>query len=250
VLSNAEASEQRSAATRPMPVAWRPCCKIYPFGQCYFITAQAIAAWAIGEVTSHMASTVKVEQDNKFAVVKLDPVYANELKKAESAADKFATNKEKFQHILKQTGASGSVPMNDKDYKKLSEAKDLKTLVNKLVDLENEAQTCLLSIEFAPQEIGKAAETDADNVAKESAKILTGQIEEKEQEVAKLQKEIAALQKDLTAISKTIATVLKAKAAPLVDEADKIKDAFPKFVSGGHPFGFERWQKYLKAKLK
>ena len=196
-----------------------------------------------------MASTVEVKQD-KFVVVKLDPVYAKGLGTAQSAATKFETNKEAFQRILKGAGASGSVPMNDKDYKKLSEAKDLKNLVKELVDLEFGAQECLLTINFAPGIIEEATEKDADDVAKESAKILSGQIKDKEQEVAKLQKELADLQKDLAAISKTIATALKSKVASVVTEADEIKQAFPKFVSGGHPFGFERWQKYLKAKLK
>jgi septal ring factor EnvC (AmiA/AmiB activator) len=139
--------------------------------------------------------------------------------------------------------------MNDKDYKKLAEAKDLKSLVKELYDLSCGAQTCLQTINFAPGLIREATKKDADNVAKERAKILSDQIQGKEQEIAKLQKELAELKKDLASISKDIATALDSKVNALATEADEIKKELP-WVSGGQAFHFEPWQKYLKAKLK
>lgn len=140
--------------------------------------------------------------------------------------------------------------MNDKDYKKLSEAKDVKSLVQTLAGLQDDAQSCLLTIHFAPGVMMEATEKDAADTAKEAATILSAAIDEKEQEVAKIQKEIAALKKDLAGIASEIAKTLQAKIAPLQDDANEIKKALPAFVSGGRPFEFERWQKYLKAKIK
>jgi hypothetical protein len=147
-----------------------------------------------------MASLVKIERD-KVVVRKLDPRYQNRLQYAESAAEKFVKSQEEFQLIFKQAGGSGSAPPSDKDYKALSKADDLKTLIDRLQKLDDNAGVYLIRIDGSPLAMAQLIEDDADDIAKACAVELRDMIQEKEEQITKLQTDVAALKKDLAAIS-------------------------------------------------
>jgi hypothetical protein len=200
----------------------------------------------------HMASEVNVTRDNEFEVKKLDPFYDKTLERAKSAANYFDSYKIDFKRILKKAGAGDSLPMKDKDYKILSEAKDLENLVKELLDLQDKADDCLKTMHFAPSIIREQIPDDVDDIAKVKGKILKDQIQDIEQKIEKLQTERAALQDILSKALKEIETLLDSRVAPLIIEAEKIKKHYPEYHYGwsAQPFGLDKGQKYLKAKLK
>jgi septal ring factor EnvC (AmiA/AmiB activator) len=115
---------------------------------------------------------------------------------------------------------------------------------------EFHAGVYLIRIDGSPLAMAQLIEEDANDIAKACAVKLRDMIQEKEEQIAKLQTDVAALKKDLAAISKTIATALNSEVDPILDEAKKLRAKIEKLIGPLHPLGFNRLQKDLRAALK